>query len=287
MAEATVNGTAIYYELRGRTGEPIVLIHGSWTDHHQWDATANLLSTRFRVLTFDRRGHSLSRRAPTPGTRIDEDVADAADLIDQLDLAPAHLAGNSFGSIIALRLGVAHPGLVRSMFVHEPPLFDLLAGDPKADHLLADVQQRLAGVIQLLDAGELRAGAERFVDTVAFGPGTWRQLPPEIQETYVVNAPTFLDETREPGAFGFDRTALARFGGPCLLSQGEQSPAIFRAIVDKLAAALPDVQRRTFTAVGHVPHMNHPAQYVAELTAFIAGQSRARPARPELPEERS
>src|SRR5262245_23192744 len=103
MAEATVNGTAIYYELRGRTGEPIVLIHGSWTDHHQWDATANLLSTRFRVLTFDRRGHSLSRRAPTPGTRIDEDVADAADLIDQLDLAPAHLAGNSFGSIIVLR----------------------------------------------------------------------------------------------------------------------------------------------------------------------------------------
>jgi pimeloyl-ACP methyl ester carboxylesterase len=50
------NGVDLYYELTGDRGDPIVLIHGSWTDHSNWNPVVAGLSGNFRVLTYDRRG---------------------------------------------------------------------------------------------------------------------------------------------------------------------------------------------------------------------------------------
>jgi pimeloyl-ACP methyl ester carboxylesterase len=36
MSVVRVNGVELYYELSG-SGEPLVLVHGSWGDHHNWD----------------------------------------------------------------------------------------------------------------------------------------------------------------------------------------------------------------------------------------------------------
>lgn len=62
MSTSTVNGVQLYWELAGNSGEPLVLVHGSWVDHHNWDMVVPLLSQSFRVITYDRRGHSLSER---------------------------------------------------------------------------------------------------------------------------------------------------------------------------------------------------------------------------------
>jgi pimeloyl-ACP methyl ester carboxylesterase len=39
---------------------------------------------------------------------------------------PAYVFGNSSGAIIGLELGARHPGQVRTLVAHEPPLFELL-----------------------------------------------------------------------------------------------------------------------------------------------------------------
>ena len=59
MATANVNGVRLRYELNG-TGDVLVLVHGSWTSHHSWDRVLPRLADSFRVLTYDRRGHSES-----------------------------------------------------------------------------------------------------------------------------------------------------------------------------------------------------------------------------------
>jgi pimeloyl-ACP methyl ester carboxylesterase len=61
MPTANVNGVRIFYELNG-TGDALVLVHGSWVSHHSWDPVAPRLADSFRVLTYDRRGHSESER---------------------------------------------------------------------------------------------------------------------------------------------------------------------------------------------------------------------------------
>ncbi len=269
MPVTRVNGVELYWELQGEAGEPLVMVHGSWGDHANWAAVAPALARDFRVLTYDRRGHSRSERPVGQGS-IHEDAADLAALLEQLGLAPAHVVGNSGGSAVALRLAVRRPELFRTLIVHEPAVFLILAGDPGAEGALEAIGTRVRAVVELLAAGDDEGGAERFVETIAFGPGAWAQLPPELKATFVRNAPTFLDETRDPDSIGADLEGLRRFDRPALLSKGTTSAPFFPRVIAKLAEALPRATVHTFEGAGHVPHITHPAEYVAALRAFLA-----------------
>ncbi len=184
------------------------------------------------------------------------------------------MVGNSFGAAIGLRLAVQRPELLRSLVAHEPPLFGLLEGMTELQPALRAVQDRIAAAVPLLEAGDVVAGAKRFVETIAFGPGAWAQLPGSTRETFIHNAPTWLDELREPLWNTLDLRRLAAFTAPCLLSLGGQSPPFFPAAVERVAAALPRSRRWRFEQAGHVPHMSHPDDYVRVVTDFIQDAGR-------------
>ena len=82
MATATVNGVELFYEMSGSGDIPIVVVHGSWSSHHNWDRVVPGLAKSFRVLAYDRRGHSQSQRLTGQGS-VREDVADLAALIER------------------------------------------------------------------------------------------------------------------------------------------------------------------------------------------------------------
>jgi len=268
MSTTIINGVQLYWELAGDAGEPLVLVHGSWVDHHNWDVVVPLLSRTFRVLTYDRRGHSQSERQTTQGS-IREDVADLAALIEELGLAPANIVGSSFGGSIVLRLAGERPDLFRSLIVNEPPLMSLLAGEPDGQAMLQTIKGRIDAVVELLEAGDLEGGVRQFVETIVFGPGVWEQIPQEVKQIVIFNAPTFLDEIRDPEALSIDLARLGRFSHPVLLTHGEQSPPFFPAIVEKVANVLRQSERKTFLGSGHEPEDTHPEDYVATLTEFI------------------
>jgi pimeloyl-ACP methyl ester carboxylesterase len=262
-----VNGIRLRYEIVG-SGIPLVLVHGSWADHHSWDVLAPLLADQFQVIAFDRRGHSDSE-SPVGQGSVNEDVADLAALIERLGSGPAHVVGNSFGGSIALRLAASAPHLVLTVTAHEPPLMSVLAdGREKAAVDNEAVQQIVVG---LLSAGQNAEAARQFVEQVALGPGHWELLPPSVQETFVRNAQTFLDETKDPDALTIDVASLAHFSGPALLTQGTESPPFFGLILDKIARVLDGAQRRTIEGAGHIPQMSHPKEYADALVSFTRG----------------
>ena len=267
MATARVNGVRLFYEVRGG-GIPLVLVHGSWGSHHGWDLVVPALAAACRVVTYDRRGHSETERPAGQGS-VREDVADLASLIEQLALGPAWVAGNSFGASIALRLAGERPDLLRGVIAHEPPLFGLLAGDAALAPMLEEVGRRIGAVVDRIASGAHAAAAEMFVETVALGPGTWALLTRDLQQTFVDNAPTFLDETRDPEQLAFDLAWLRSFARPALLTRGDQSPPLFAPVVDRLASAMPAATVRTFAGAGHIPHVTHPQAYVEAVTEFI------------------
>src|SRR3954454_21462698 len=135
MAIAQVNGVNLFFEVHG-DGEPVVLVHGSWVDTTSWDQVVEGLAASFRVLIYDRRGHSKSERLQQQGS-MDEDGDDLADLLEMLSFAPAHVVANSLGGNIALRLAARRPELFKSMTCHEPPLFSLLKHDPESGVMLS------------------------------------------------------------------------------------------------------------------------------------------------------
>ena len=73
-----------------------------------------------------------------------------------------------------------------------------------------------------------------------------------------------------------DENRLAQYDGPVLLTSGEQSPPIFHPIEDRLAQLLPQAKRTMYAGAGHIPHVTHPEEYVAELAAFIESMEASR-----------
>lgn len=264
---AKTNGVNLYYELTGEAGDPMLLIHGSWGDHANWQAVVPGLAKTFRVLTYDRRGHSKSEKVNTQGT-FDEDAMDASALLSSLSLSPAHVVGNSGGSIIALKLACRQPSIFRSLTIHEPPLLDLSVEEPAVAAMLREGKSRAEAAAEVLESGDRSGGARQFVETIAFGPGSWDKLPPQLKETFVINADTWLDEMKDPEAFVIDFEALSRFHKPALLSYGGKSAPFFKPIAEKLAGIIPDSKLETYPNDGHTPHISNPGEFVRRVTAF-------------------
>jgi pimeloyl-ACP methyl ester carboxylesterase len=272
MPITRINGVRLFWELRGENGDLLVLVHGSWGNHHNWDSVVPAFARTFRVLTYDRRGHSQSERPDGQG-RVEEDVADLAALIDHIGRGPAHIVGNSFGGAIVLRLAGERPDLFRSLVAHEPPLFRLLEHEPQSQAALSAVKERISVVIRMLEAHDHQGGARQFVETIAFGPGAWEQLPPELRETFVSNAPTWLDEMHDPEALSINLDRLRPFSARALLTLGGQSPAFFPLVIRQITQKMPRAVTSTFSGAGHVPHLSHPDEYVVTVTKFAGEEA--------------
>lgn len=257
-----MNGVRLLVEESG-DGAPMVLVHGSWGDRQTWAFVEEDLARSFRVVSYDRCGNSGSEDRPDPGSRRD-DEDDLAALIEDRELAPAHLVGNSFGASIALGLATRRPDLIRSICVHEPPLVSLAGDDPN----VAQAGAPMTEVLSLIERGEREAAARLFVEDVALGPGAWEMLAPEDRATMTANAGTFAEEQRDPAWAALDLDALAALACPVLLTQGDQSPPLFAPIISRLSAAMGQAEVRTLPGAGHLPHITHPAEWVTVVREF-------------------
>ncbi len=263
----TVNGVRLAYEING-TGEiPLVMVHGSWLSRRTWDPMLPQLAESFRVITYDRRGHGESDRPSGQGS-VREDVADLAALIEHLELAPVWVAGQSFGGSITLRLAGEQPDLLRGITAHEPPLFALLAGDPAVGPMLEGFAQLVAAVSERIASGDHDGAAEQFIEK-GLGEGLWAKFPSWFRQMMSEHAPTYLDEANDPDQLAFDLEWVRGFPHPALLTQGDQSPPPFAAVIPRLAEALPSAEVREITGAGHVVHVEQPDDYAEAITSFI------------------
>ncbi|HEX5923303.1 MAG TPA: alpha/beta hydrolase [Baekduia sp.] len=270
MAELEANGVRLYYELYG-SGEPLALVHGAWADATFWQSVVPGLAESFRVLVYDRRGHSRSERPDAQGS-VDEDGDDLAALLEALDLAPAHVATNSAGGNVALRLAMRRPDVFRLLCCHEPPLWGLLEDDSESQEMLQQSSRGVEDVGRRIAEGDHEGAARQFVELV-LGPGAWEnELPPEIRAIYVLNAPTFLDDLRDPTFVTIDETALARLEIPVCLTQGSESPPLFARAIDQLVKLISRATRETIEGAAHLPELQAPERYV-EVTRRAVQQA--------------
>jgi len=115
----TSTGLRMYYEIQGSRGDPFLFLGGTGSDHGLWAHHAPELAKDFRVITPDPRGTGRTTRPADPATCTMRLMAeDAASLLEKLDMGPAHVAGLSLGSAVAMELGALRPDLVKSLHLH-------------------------------------------------------------------------------------------------------------------------------------------------------------------------
>jgi non-heme chloroperoxidase len=103
----TKDGVEIFYKDWGR-GQPIVFHHGWPLSADDWDAQMLFFVHHgYRVVAFDRRGHGRSSQVPG-GHDMDHYAADAAAVVEHLNLSDAVHIGHSTGGGEATRYVARH-----------------------------------------------------------------------------------------------------------------------------------------------------------------------------------
>jgi len=132
-----VPGAKLYYEVRG--SGPLLLVIGQPMTSEPFSPLAGLLAADHTVLTYDPRG--LGQRAvedPSSDVTPQIQADDLARLVDAVGGGPADLFASSGGAVTGLALAARHPGQIRVLVAHEPPVTELL---PDAEHVRAVVDQ--------------------------------------------------------------------------------------------------------------------------------------------------
>lgn len=96
--KAPVNGITLAYDDRG-AGLPLVFLHAFPLNRTMWTAQEQALSSRFRVVTVDLRGHGESD-APLWRYTLDQAADDVRGLLDHLSIQQAVFVGLSMGGYI-------------------------------------------------------------------------------------------------------------------------------------------------------------------------------------------
>jgi pimeloyl-ACP methyl ester carboxylesterase len=89
----------------------LVLHHGLASSQHIWDLMLPSLTRRFRVVTFDARGHGRSGK-PASGYGFNRTVADTLAVIRASGARRPILVGHSWGAMVALEVAASHPRAV-------------------------------------------------------------------------------------------------------------------------------------------------------------------------------
>ncbi len=130
-------GARLYYERRG-TG-PVLLMIGSPMDSTGFAGLARAMAGDYTTVTYDPRGLGNSSREDTGDVTPEQQAEDVSGLVSALDRGPVDVFGSSGGAVVGLALVTAHPGLVRTLVAHEPPVIDLLPDSTQVHAEIEDI----------------------------------------------------------------------------------------------------------------------------------------------------
>lgn len=260
-------GITLCYETFGEeSAPPMLLIQGLGMQMVGWpdDFCRRLADRGFHVVRFDNRdaGRSthIEGRPPTPGQlvrrRIDpvlytlsDMAADAAGLLRELELEPAHVVGVSMGGMIAQAVAAEHPASVRSLVSIMSNTGSRWRGQPS-----------FAVYRYLLR----RAPADRdgFIDHTAtlFSVIGSRGLPQDTELVREIAARSWdrghdpLSTGRQLGAIiasGNRTPQLRSIAAPTLVIHGSRDPMVSRSGGVATARAIPGARMITIKGMGH------------------------------------
>lgn len=108
-------GCRLKYEIEGRPDAPALLFSNSLgTTHQLWRPQADALSSFFRIIRYDTRGHGESDVSAGPYT-IEMLGLDAIAILDAARVERAHVCGLSLGGLTAMWLAVNRSEHIRSL----------------------------------------------------------------------------------------------------------------------------------------------------------------------------
>ena len=114
---APINGINMYYEIHGKGGLPLVLIHGGGsTIQTSFGVLLPLLASNHQIIAVELQAHGRTSDRNTPES-FEQDADDVAALLEYLNVDKANILGFSNGGTTTLQIAIRHPQLIHKMVV--------------------------------------------------------------------------------------------------------------------------------------------------------------------------
>ncbi|HWI53482.1 MAG TPA: alpha/beta fold hydrolase [Symbiobacteriaceae bacterium] len=247
----------LHFEELGE-GFPLVLLHGHTLDRRMWQSTApGLAAAGYRVIMPDMAGHGLSGPPAADSTP----AGDLAELLHELGIGNAVIAGLSLGGAVAINFALRFPELCAALIPIDAALFG---------HRFAQWQSTKP-YIALARSEGLARGLQAWLADPLFARAMASPAAPAIREMvgeYPGHA--WLEQAPSPVPPGpLDAVRLGEITAPTLVLTGEHDLPDFRQIGEKLATEIPGAHRRVIPGAGHLTPLEQPAAFTAAVLQFL------------------
>jgi pimeloyl-ACP methyl ester carboxylesterase len=268
MPKTNVNGLMVHHITVGE-GPSLVMLHGFMGNLAVWHLRiAPLLRSRFRITTYDLRGHGYTQMTPD-GYTTAEMAEDLRGLLDTLGIERAHLAGHSFGADICLYFALQYPERVNRLVALEPGLISLLREQyrqPWQGWSYWVEKLHAAGLTVPEDKRcDLRYLLNLSLETPKFyGParGLPRQREPLLR---LLHETSLVDDYGDTGAMSAD--AVSRITTPTMLIYGEKSQ--FLPTFEFLRHTLPSCRSVLLPDAEHFGPLERPDTLAQYIRSFL------------------
>ncbi len=274
-----VDGINVHVRFMGE-GDPIFLLHGSFSSLHTWDAWQQELSPYFLTISLDFPGHGLT--GPDEEKRYS--LTDYSQLVlrlsEKLNLDKFHLAGNSMGGAVAMQVASTRPDKILSL-----NLIDA-AGAPRLKNRSLDGEepkQNEAWIFKLaknpIFSSILLKCTPKFLFAMNMRQVYYDQekiTDEAITRYYELmlrdgNRQATLDRLGAPRESRID---FERLTMPTLILWGKEDSWIPVAQGYSLEKAIPGSKLIVFDDAGHVPMEEISTESVAKYLAFLGVEVR-------------
>lgn len=259
-----MSAVAVSYSVDGPADAPVVVLSNSLgATRGMWDPQVPVLAERYRVVTYDARGHGKSPAPPRPYT-LDDLVDDVVAVLDEIGAERAHLAGVSLGGMTAMRMAVRAPERVHRMV--------LLCTSASTD--AAPFRDRAAAVRRDGTAPIAQAVVSKWVT-----PGFAAEHPEVVQRLEAMVAGCDDEGYAACCEVVADielRADLPRITAPTLVVSGADDLALPPEHQRVIADAIPGAQLISLSPGAHIPTVEQPLQVSGAILGHLdaAGDER-------------
>jgi pimeloyl-ACP methyl ester carboxylesterase len=265
-----LDGSWVRYDVIGG-GPPVVLVHGWLSSSRIWEALARRLAQRFTVYSLDLTGFGESDK-PLSGYGVRNGSRLLYAFCAHFGLTRASVIGHDLGGNMAVKLAADHPDVVGRVVLVSVP----------ADEDQIDLPTPL-WLATLPVVGPLFYALGR-----AFGPVRRMWMRPFVADPDDLTDELLDDAGKSTPAavartLGMSRREIS--GGrlvrkakiikmPMLVVSGEEDQIVDPHSVSAWAGSVQRAEICLMDACGHAPMVERPAEFAAQILAFLTGDAR-------------
>lgn len=251
-----LSGQKVHFWIGG-AGPHLLLLHAAWGDSEMgWSNVWNDLARTFTVIAPDLPGYGKSSPLPRPSLPAMARIV--KQLLDELNVARAIVAGNSFSASVAIQFADAYPEATSHLILVNGGTMPPIPGPMRAIISLPLIKQAFRAFIRNMSYSR-RTLNSSFVDKAKLPPGFFDKI---LEKAPIYSRVGFdaIMNTKEPQTPP-TVPALLLWGAKDHLAQMKHARLLKDWIPGSKLVALEES--------GHMPQWEQPEEFVAAIRKFV------------------